>query len=96
MKATERFWLSKFGTALASLLHTLWGLRHDFIVLQYVGGHLLQPTLVQPHFLVFEPLSFPIYNIVVIIFHPRQAGLLPYVDNHSTSGPKSLEKSRGT
>ena len=53
-------------------------------------------TLAQPHFLVFEPLSFPIYNIVVIIIHSREAGLLPHVDNHSTSGPKSLEKSRGT
>ena len=45
---------------------------------------------------VFELLSFPIYHILVIIFHSKQAGLLLYVNSHTTSDPGSLEKSRGT
>ena len=45
---------------------------------------------------VFELLSFPIYHILVIIFHSKQAGLLLYVNSHRTSDPGSLEKSRGT
>ena len=53
-------------------------------LLQYLG------------FPVFELLSFPIYHILVIIFHSKQAGLLLYVNSHTTSDPGSLEKSRGT
>lgn len=45
---------------------------------------------------VFELLSFPIYHILVIIFNSKQAGLLLYVNSHTTSDPGSLEKSRGT
>ena len=61
--------------------------------------HLLQPTLstlVRLRLPVVKPLSFPIYHILVIIFHSRQTGLLRYVDSHGTSDPESLEKSRGT
>lgn len=61
--------------------------------------HSLQPllsTLVRLRFPVSEPLSFPIYHILVIIFHPTQAALLLYVDSHRNSDPKSLERSRGT
>lgn len=61
--------------------------------------HLLQPklsTLVRLRLPVFKPLSFPIYHILVIIFHSRQARLLRYVDSHGTSDPESLEKLRGT
>ena len=47
-------------------------------------------------FPVFELLSFPIYHILVIIFHSKQARLLLYVNSHTTSDPGSLEKSRGT
>ena len=53
-------------------------------LLQYLG------------FPVFELLSFPIYHILVTIFHSKQAGLLLYVNSHTTSDPESLEKSRGT
>lgn len=61
--------------------------------------HLLQPTLstlVRLRLPVVKPLSFPIYHILVIIFHSRQTGLLRYVNSHGTSDPESLEKSRGT
>ena len=42
------------------------------------------------------PVSCPIYHILFIIFHSKQAGLLLYVNSHTTSDPGSLEKSRGT
>lgn len=63
------------------------------------AGHSLQPTLStleRLRFPVSEPLSFPIYHILVTIFHPTQAALLLYVDSHRNSDPKSLERSRGT
>ena len=76
-------------------------------LLQLLRGPLARPlsrtsTLEARHLLqhlgipVFELLSFPIYHILVIIFHSKQAGLLLYVNSHTTSDPGSLEKSRGT
>ena len=55
-------------------------------------------TLKASHLLQYLgfPVSCPIYHILFIIFHSKQAGLLLYVNSHTTSDPGSLEKSRGT
>lgn len=61
--------------------------------------HLLQPTLsalARIRLPFSKPPSFPIYHILVIIFHFRQARLSRYLDGHGTSDPQSLEKSLGT